>query len=827
MKPCVLKFGGAAVASPDLIKKIASLIADRRGKNPRVVVVVSAMGKTTDELLFLARQVSENPPGREQDMLISVGERVSMSLLAMALAELGVEAVSFTGSQSGIITTSQHASADIIAVRPHRLLEALDRGAIAIVAGFQGVSQSGEITTLGRGGSDTSAVALAVALGASEVEFFKDVLGICTADPKVDRSASVLRSLSHREAIEMAKKGSEVLNQRALSLAEKNGLVLKVIPFYSPEEEGTLVTSQKPSSSVAEYEEKVPSFKWERLEKTFIMTLVSKHHLHVTRFFYDMISRWLLPGHPVNITNFSSTQFLKITLQELRLECHTDREAEVIERNMTFLRKEILLGVTSIYHATKILEMKGLSLDEKTALVQEKIARAVQRFPAHFDYDIFAEMQHFFAVSKESFKSVRETSHISTLIYTLYLFRKKLELLLARAPCKRHLLIKLKKNILQTPFGIKEVLSVYLGLNFLKEHEIFEQRHLLAALSYFIPDMRSISDSFYLHDVKEENLGVFYLEIEKKDGAEFSREEIEQLTQKLPGEICSRIEQLVPPIFMPRNEEEVMRGILTLSKQINSSRDIPQMIISFDRQTDTHLSFTVILVRLRRVETLPLKTLFQTSSLFKNLSFEQIRPVGKLRNNIPKEAAVIRAKLPTQTFYRDDYSVDLSEARAFLSKAISHALGQVRDFNGGMIAKQNENFISLKQLLGDETHKHPLILQNFFHAISPGQLSATLDPQLLKTLFIMLLEALESSDKMLITSKKERDHLFVMLKFEDFGWKQKIFQQIEKLNFSSELVSMHLQIFDAFYLGFLYLSKEKEHKFLEAISEVFACHTPF
>lgn len=823
MKPCVLKFGGAAVASPDLIKKIAVLIADRRKKNPRIIVVVSAMGKTTDELLFLARKISENPPGREQDMLISVGERVSMSLLAMALSELGVEAVSFTGSQSGIITTREHARADIITVRPQRLLKALDCGAVAIVAGFQGVSQSGEITTLGRGGSDTSAVALAVALGAAQVEFFKDVPGICTADPKVDRSATVLRSLSHREAIEMAEKGSAVLHKRALSLAEKNGLALKVIPFYSPEEEGTLVVSQTLPPPIAEYEEKVPSFKWERRGKIFIMTLVSKRHLHVTRFFYDMISRWLLPGHPVSITNFSSTQFVKITFQELRLECHTDREAEVIERNMTFLKKEILLGVCSIFHATKILEMKGLSLDEKTALVQEKVSRAVKRFPIYFDYDIFAEMQHFFAVSKESFKSVRETSHISTLIYTLYLFRKKLDLLLARASSKRHLLIKLKKNILQTPFGIKEVLSVYLGLNFLKEHEVFDQRHLLAALSYFIPDMRPIADSFYLHDVKEENLGVFYLEIEKKDNAKFSRDEIERLTKHLPGEVCSRIEQLVPPIFMPRNEEEIMRGILTLSKQISSSRDIPQMIISFDKQADTLLSFTVIIVRLRRAETLPLKTLFQTSPLFKNLSFEKIKPIGRLRNKIPKELAVIRAKLPIETFYRDDYSVDLSKARTFLSEEIGHVLGEVRDFNGGMIAKQNENFTSLKKLLGDAAYKHPLILQNFFHAISPAQLSATLDPHLLRTLFTMLLEMLESSEY--ITSKKESDHLFVMLKFEDFGWKQKIFQQIEKLNLSSGLISMHLQIFDAFYLGFLYPSKEEGHKFMETISEVFACHT--
>ncbi len=225
----VMKFGGASVASTQSFARIADLILSGQGE--QTIVVVSAMGNTTDQLLKLAREVHPHPPRRELDMLISTGERISVALLAMALALKGKEAISFTGSQSGIITCSNHTDAKIVDVKPHRLRAALQRGQVAIVAGFQGVSVDGEITTLGRGGSDTTAVALAAALGAGEVEFYKDVLGIFTADPKKDPKALLQEELTHREALELAHGGAKVLHARSIELAEKNGIRLRVLPF--------------------------------------------------------------------------------------------------------------------------------------------------------------------------------------------------------------------------------------------------------------------------------------------------------------------------------------------------------------------------------------------------------------------------------------------------------------------------------------------------------------------------------------------------------------------------------------------------------------------
>lgn len=241
-----MKFGGAAVATPQQFSRIAEIILLRLQEYKRIAVVVSAMGDTTNDLIKLAKQVHPNPPRREYDMLVSVGERISISLLAMALAAKNHQAVSFTGSQSGIITCNNHSEAKIVDVRPHRLLPVLEMGSVVIVAGFQGVSRQGEITTLGRGGSDTSAVALGVALGASKVEFFKDVSGIYCSDPKEDPRALLLPHLSYEEALKVLLKGAKVLQARSVELARKNEIPLHVLSFqgFKPgESSGTLIGS--------------------------------------------------------------------------------------------------------------------------------------------------------------------------------------------------------------------------------------------------------------------------------------------------------------------------------------------------------------------------------------------------------------------------------------------------------------------------------------------------------------------------------------------------------------------------------------------------------
>ena len=241
MSLIVQKYGGSSVADAYSIKRVAARIAATKKAGHDVVVAVSAMGDTTDELIDLAYQVSESPHGREMDMLLTTGERISMSLLAMAIRDLGFDARSFTGSQAGMMTNAEHGRARIVDVTPTRVREALDEGAIAIVAGFQGFNiDSKDITTLGRGGSDTTAVALAAVLGAEVCEIYTDVDGVFTVDPRIAPKAHKLDFVSYEEMLELAASGAKVLYIRAVEFARRHEVPLHVRSSFG-DGEGTWI----------------------------------------------------------------------------------------------------------------------------------------------------------------------------------------------------------------------------------------------------------------------------------------------------------------------------------------------------------------------------------------------------------------------------------------------------------------------------------------------------------------------------------------------------------------------------------------------------------
>ena len=247
----VQKFGGTSVADPERIREVADHVARTHRRGEQVVVVVSAMGKETDELIRLAEQVSGTLPGREMDMLLSAGERKAMALLCMALHDLGVDADSFTGSQAGIITDTNHTRAKIVDVKPDRIKECLAAGKVAVVAGFQGMSTDRQITTFGRGGSDNTAVALAYSLGGDSFEKYSDVPGIFTADPRVVPDARKLAQISTEEMLEIAATGSGVLMFRAVEFARNHGIRIHVRSSFSWEP-GTWVIPEAELESTVE-----------------------------------------------------------------------------------------------------------------------------------------------------------------------------------------------------------------------------------------------------------------------------------------------------------------------------------------------------------------------------------------------------------------------------------------------------------------------------------------------------------------------------------------------------------------------------------------------
>jgi aspartate kinase len=252
MSIVVQKYGGSSVADVQKLRQVAERVMRTKQQGHDVVVVVSAMGDTTDDLLAMAKQVSANPDRRELDMLLSAGERISMALLSMAIREHGGDAISFTGSQSGIITNDRHIDARIIEVRPFRVQDELSRGRIVVIAGYQGVSYRKEVTTLGRGGSDTTAVAMAAALDAEYCEICSDVDGVYSADPRVVKAANRIAVLSYEETQEMAESGAKVLNAQAVEFAKEKGIAIyaratsSALPGGDPASDGTVVRRDAP-----------------------------------------------------------------------------------------------------------------------------------------------------------------------------------------------------------------------------------------------------------------------------------------------------------------------------------------------------------------------------------------------------------------------------------------------------------------------------------------------------------------------------------------------------------------------------------------------------
>ncbi len=242
-KLVVQKYGGSSVADPERIKNVAKRAVKYKRKGYDVVVVVSAMGDTTDDLLSLVEKITLNPPDRELDMLLSTGEQVSIALLAMAIHEMGEKVISLTGAQVGIFTDSSHTRARIVNISPKRMREQINKGKIVIVAGFQGVNQEQEITTLGRGGSDMTAVALAITLKADECEIYTDVDGIYTADPRVVKNAKKIHKISYEEMLEMASLGAQVMQARSVEAGGKYGIPIHVRSSFS-DVTGTIICKE-------------------------------------------------------------------------------------------------------------------------------------------------------------------------------------------------------------------------------------------------------------------------------------------------------------------------------------------------------------------------------------------------------------------------------------------------------------------------------------------------------------------------------------------------------------------------------------------------------
>lgn len=563
--------------------------------------------------------------------------------------------------------------------------------------------------------------------------------------------------------------------------------------------------------------------------------MLSRCRPNVFKFFFDMFSGWLLPGKRLNVTMLYSADFRfpefgndVYTICEILTTVKNPIDLSEINVNLPIIEMEARLGIESEYFAQRILEIKGLTADEKIATIQEYVARLIRRLPKQFERDIFTEVQHVMVICPDDFKGKRDPKLLSRIICTHYSFRRELLELIREAPERRHLRLRIFRSKVRDGEEVKDVLSVLVGINFLQDKEVFDEQHLLKAIQDHFFAVSSVKNSFFANQRGHEHITTVYLEVEKNNGESFSLDDIKLLRKELVVDLRDRIGYLMHPVFMPRNEEEIMRNVLTLSSQIKYIRDFPQVFISFDEQTHAHLFFTVILVRILAPGCNSIQMLFHEYASPMEYIHDRSKMVGMTRKKYVKEATVFRVKIVKQDFIRQDHSIDLYKAREAVVDELTRIIGPFRDFNGGMISKQNELLCALRELLASEGVRYnDLLLEKFFYSLSPVIMRTVLEPEALKILFKMLLKAFSrdsfDSDESTLEFYKTPNYIFVMIINRDSQLTDRLDKEVNRLiKQPTSVASSSVQAQDVSCVGYIYRCDEEtsREQFCSLISKV-------
>lgn len=573
----------------------------------------------------------------------------------------------------------------------------------------------------------------------------------------------------------------------------------------------------------------------------------------VGRYLCDIMTRWLVPGKFLNISsvrslNFSFTAYPEESLffHQLLIDVETEQQLSLIKNNWENLKNEVRLSILSVRHARNILSLKKLSAEEKKAMIEENIASVIaspsktlehnlfsqmhnfwlhlsaedkikqiqeqftpyiKQRPKIFDGSIFHEIKHAILLFGEKFTGLRDLRHISRLISYQYLFRKTLMRHRIESPEERILTLKLLKTHFPSS-PEKTVLGILGAMNVLRENELFEERHIVEAITHCLPLVHIVDNSFILDRSSHDPIRLFYVEIEKPEGAAFRLDEIKELKKNLPHELKENMETVLHPVLMLRNEEETMRNILLLSQQLKYINDLPQVIISFNAQTEDALQFTIILLRILRDHDLPLTDIFASAITELKIEELEVKNVGLLRKRYPKESNVFKISLDKKKFLRKDFTIDLFKARQEVSLELNTLFGGIRDFNGGILSKQQEVFQKLKNLIDEPSGQKDFLLENFFYSITPPLRQSLIAPTTLKDLFTLMQEAFDADyqkEAFFLKAKHESSQLLIMAASPCSCFKEELCSLLRKLKIpSSELSCTQVNAYGICCIGYLY-----------------------
>ncbi len=585
--------------------------------------------------------------------------------------------------------------------------------------------------------------------------------------------------------------------------------------------------------------EKLPLVKWNSPQNTpDCLTLYflcsPTQEVKSEKVLLEVIRRWLIPEKEINILGFDNLYFYMkgfssrlFFLAEVKILVEDGRELSLIEEHLPLLSNELSLSLSSSKYLEHILDTKALTLDQKSSQVQHYLRKLTERAPRHFDIEIFREMSTFFALSMPDFRKFRMPKHITRVIVSHFLMRKKILHYLSVSPEKRHVEFRFVRSKLYFPFGTKPVLGLSIAVVLSDRYEIFEETHILDAVQKFVPDAQIVKGSYYFYQANHDPIKYLYLELEKKDGSPFQQEEIRFLNRVLREELKKRIERLIPSVFMIRNEEEVMRNILLLSQELKYLSDLPQVMINFEKQEGGDLFFTVLVVRVLKKHDSLLEKLFQ----FKKGNFrfipDRVQNVGYIRKKNPKEANVFHLCIPKdRSILRTNSSVNFYLARQKVISILIEALGEVRDYNGGMILKQGELFSQFKEAFSGNESSDQELLENFFFSLTPIESQATTSLTELKTLFQLCLDATEQDltkrGSFFQKTIKRKNFCFAILRTKERSIENILNEEISKLeNFSKSLVKTGVNYQGTFLQGIIYettnpLQKKQFQAFIES-----------
>lgn len=592
-------------------------------------------------------------------------------------------------------------------------------------------------------------------------------------------------------------------------------------------------------STKTEILKKLPILVWNLPNKTpgcidCTILCVSSKETGMENRLESILQSWLNPGKTTQFFSQNSLYFhwdlfpnTYFFIMELKGIVENKTDLEKISSNLPSLIIQLRSSLKNTSSLKNFFIQKPLFHEIKQVQIHHDLVLLLERFPHFFTADILLEMGRFFSLCEKSFFEPRPHRLITKLISFHYLMRPNLVKLLSLYPEKRHIEIRYIKTELNFYFGSKPVLGLVLGISPLDNHEFFEESHIEQAVQFLLPHINTIKNSFYSYQKLHDPICTLYVELEKKDGTIFTKEELITLKTGLPQELKRRIEKLVPSVFMTRNEEEVMRSILLLSQELKYLSDIPQVIISLDTQNLTELFFTVVLVRLVKPNQHSIQKHFEKIPSSVKFIQERTQQVGFLRKSHRKEANVFRLRIPKDpSLLRADYSVNFYLARSKISSILFETIGAFRDYNGGMILKQGELFYQFQDSFPSIAQKKPELLENFFFSLNPIEAQATLPLSSLQILFHQFLEAqktdLLQKDDYFLRIEEKKGQLFSMIRIQGETFKEELhtsFRNKELL--SKAFIHNSIQIQGSLYIGMILspVEDKKRQLFIEAIHE--------